>query len=204
MVRLVTTHYVHFFLSDICRAPAGALQISFRNDTYNLTESKREEERLGMAKLILSLPRDQPNIHVAPVSTDPTNPDFTSFNIFDSHTGELLNTFRASSIVEQRKFMAALSGRGPGLFTSEPHSTTSDVDTHSDSSDSATSISSQQLMMRQQMYNSMSRSNQNIAKFLPKSFQEALEKFPSEFYFPNFEVPAPILPGSQLPVYNPS
>ena len=174
------------------------------NDTYNVTESKREEGRSGMAKLILSLSRDQPNIHVAPVSTDPLNPDFTSFNILDSHTGELLNTFRASSIVEQRKFMAALSGRGPGLFSSEPHSTTGDVDTHSDSSDSANSISSQQLMMRQHVYNSMSRGNQNIAKLLPKSFQDALEKFPSEFYFPNFEVPTPILPGSQLPPYSPS
>lgn len=159
-----------------------------------------------MAKLILSLPADKPNIRMAPVSTDPTTLDYTAFNICETQTGELLHTFRANDIVQQRAFMAALGGRGPGLFT-QPQNNCSDSASDRDScrSDSPNGPF-QQLVTRQHIYNSMSQNSQlpEICMRVPKTFQEAIQKFPSEFYFPNSELPSPSLPGVKLPKYNPS
>ena len=162
-----------------------------------------------MAKLILSISKAQPDIHVAPVSTDPLSTDYTAFNVYHTPSGELLNTFRAGDIVEQRRFMAALMGRGPGLF-SQAHSGSEaeeslEANAISIGSAERASPSCQLLTHRQSVYNSMSlKANQNILKFLPNSFQEAIGNFPSEFYFPNLEVPVPSMPGDRLPVYSPS
>ena len=173
---------------------------------YQLTESRREEQS-DMAKLILSFPRDQPNIRVAPVNTDPTTPttpDYTGFNIFHSQTGELLNTFRADDIVQQRGFMAALSSRGSGLF-SQPHNGNDAAESASCTNSVCPSSSprEQAATTRQRAYSSRSQNSelQNLYKLVPKSFEEVVKLFPSEFYFPNFELPTPHLPGVQLPKY---
>ena len=147
-----------------------------------------------MAKLILTLPGDTPSLRTAPISTDPTTSDYTAFSIYHNDTGELLSTFRADDIVQQQGFMAALGGRGPGLFSQQPQQ-------------NSTPLSIQQpALQRQQTYAAMSQNSQRpeICKKVPKTYQEALQKFPSEFYFSNFELPTPRLPGVELPDVDPS
>lgn len=161
---------------------------------YQLTESQGDESH--MAKRIL----EARNIRTVAVSTDATASDFTSFNVYNSQTNELLSSFRAEDIVQQRNFMAALGARGPGLFTQQPKSAVES----SSSTDGNTRI--KHLLQRQQIYNRMSQNSQlsEICRKVPKSFQEVLQMFPSEFYLPNLKLPAPLLPGVRLHDYNPA
>ena len=154
-----------------------------------------------MAKLILTLPTDRPNVRMAPISTDPTTPNYTAFSIHHSQTGELLNTFRADDIVQQRGFMAALGGKDRGLFSQPPHNNPALGD-----KPQSPTTPLQHLALRQHTYNKMSQNSQlpEICKNIPKSFQEAIQKFPNEFYFPNFELATPQLPGVKFPEYNPT
>ena len=68
-------------------------------------------------KAIHSFPTARPNLIVEPLSNDPRHKDFLAFRIVDSETQEEFSRFRASDIVQMRKFMASLGGKGPGLFT---------------------------------------------------------------------------------------
>lgn len=165
-------------------------------DAYQLTES-RGESRSRMAKLILTLPSHTPSLHTAPVSTDPTKSDFTAFNVYDGRTDNLLCTFRANDIVQQRRFMAALGSKGPGLF-SQCNNTTTSANTPN--------TRLQDLVSRQQTFNKMSQNFQvpEVCRNIPKSFEEALQKFPSEYYFQTFELPPHVLPGVTLSHCDPS
>lgn len=73
----------------------------------------------GMEKLVLTFPKTNPDIRVEPVSTDPLNPDFTSFGIFDTDSGDNLCILRADDIVQQRNFMAALGAGALGCTPSQ-------------------------------------------------------------------------------------
>lgn len=153
-----------------------------------------------MAKLILSLPASAPSsVRTSSITTDATSEDYTAFSIHHGQSGELLSTFRAEDIVQQRGFMAALGATGPGLFSRPPQSP--EVRSKSEANTRL-----QQLQHRQKTYNARSQNSQlqQVYKNIPRSFQEALQRFPSEFYFPNLELPAPVLPGEKLPDYKPS
>ena len=152
-----------------------------------------------MAKVILSLPSCQPSsVRAASLSADPKSSDYTAFGIHHGKTGELVNVFRAEDIVVQRRFMAALGSTGPGIFSQPLHCT--EVSTKPRDS------RLQQLLQRQKTYNSRSQNGQltQVYKNVPRSFQEAVQQFPSEFYFPSRELPTPALPGVKLPDYTPS
>ena len=172
-------------------------------DAYQLTESQGKEQS-GMAKLLLSLPTSAPGssgIRTSSLSTDAASEDYTGFSIYRGAlpSGELLSTFRAEDIVQQRGFMAALGATGPGLFSRPPQNSEA-------SSKSGCSARLRQLLHRQKTYNARSQNSQlaEVYKNIPRSFQEALQTFPSEFYFPNSELPSPVLPGVKLQNYDPS
>ena len=97
--------------------------------------------------------------------------------------------------------MAALGATGPGLFSQEPESSAAAA--AASRLPTAAGSRLQQLLQRQQTYNRMKQNSQlpDICRKVPKSFREAVQNFPSEFYFPNFELPAPLLPGVRLPDY---
>ena len=129
----------------------------------------------------MTFPKTNPGIQVEPVSTDPLNPDFTSFGIIDTDSGDDLCVLRADDIVQQRNFMAALGGRGPGLYSqSSDEPETSNEDT--DGSDARS-----ELLRRQTSYNS--RTNKGGVSC--PTYANAVERLPREFYFPNAELPEP-------------
>ena len=153
-----------------------------------------------MEKLVLTFPKTNPGIRVEPISTDPLNPDFTSFSIIDIESGGNLCTLRADDIVQQRNFMAALGGKGPGLY-SQP------VEEEQDASDKGTDAvdGACELLHRQISYNSQTNKD-NVSC---PTYADTVEHLPKEFYFPNTEVSRSSkqlqLTGQELmPLYDPS
>lgn len=173
----------------------------FRQDTYVLTQFALDSKSTRQQKKILTFSKSKPDIAVQPVSKDPRSPNFTAFNIISASSGEILCTLRADDIVQQRKFMAALGGKGPGLFT-QSH------DGQSDTSARAGKQSidlAKELHHRQQSFTSLSNDNSTKQNKLP-TYAGTLEKLPAEFYFPNDSYQQALRSRSSklLPLYNPS
>ena len=131
-----------------------------------------------MEKRILTFPKSNPNIAVESVSSDPLSPNFTAFNVYNSKTNELLGTFRADDIVQQRNFMAALTGKGPGLFTQQK-----DVDALApkEPMDGSANIDTvTERFQKQQSYDSGS----NRVPTTLWSYDKVIDQLSKEFYFP--------------------
>ena len=80
-------------------------------------------KRTGLQKILLSLHKTDPSIIVKalPVQDSHSNTSLTGFAIHDRDNPEnILETFYADDIVQQRNFIAALGGSGPGIFTNHP------------------------------------------------------------------------------------
>ena len=173
---------------------------------YNLSQSKfTVRNRLKLQKLIITrIPRTEPDIVVKALSPDSRSHDFTGFVVHDSHSGDILGTFRADDIVQQRNFMVALGGSGPGLFTQsadDPQEERQNL-LELEQMDEILQADSE-LEARHLMYSSR-RNNCNTN--LP-SYKLCIKQLPGEFYFPqdHREDDMTELPGSaKIPVYNPS
>ena len=164
---------------------------------YHLTRSNRNK-RTDLEKRILTFPKSNPNIAVESVSSDPLSPNFTAFNVYNSKTNELLGTFRADDIVQQRNFMAALTGKGPGLFTQQK-----DVDALApkEPMDGSANIDTvTERFQKQQSYDSGS----NRVPTTLWSYDKVIDQLSKEFYFPEFEVDSLSQLGETLPIYDSS
>ena len=142
------------------------------------------------------MPKRNPQLTIETASNDPLNMDFS---VHDSKTGEDLAAFRADNIVQQRNFMAALGGKGPGLFTQSPNDSLTDSE---DQTESASDGVRKKLLERKKSYEEkrMSARLPHVEKCLP-SYSLAMKHLPKEFYFPDqFEHSSES--GTKLPIYD--
>lgn len=172
---------------------------------YNLSQSKfTVRNRVKLQKLIITrIPRTEPDIIVKALSQDSRSHDFTSFVVHDSHSGDALGTFHADDIVQQRNFMVALGGSGPGLFTQDADDPQEEQNLLELEQMDEILQADSELEARHLMYSSR-RNNSNTN--LP-SYKLCMKQLPGEFYFPEDcgEDKTTELPGSvEIPVYNPS
>ena len=131
------------------------------------------------------------------ITKDTSSRDFTAFNVYDTATGNLLGMFRAEDIVQQRNFVAALGGNGPGLFTQ-----------HSDDTLEVTVLvdgpPKNELFRRQLSYDSR-RSNRTRSRHQCPSYNATMACLPKEFYMPE-GISSPTVklqfPGEPLPIYS--
>ena len=165
---------------------------------YHILKSRSTRTRTSdVQKRILTVPKSNPNIYLETATNDPSSQDFTAFNVFDTATGNLLGMFRAEDIVHQRNFMAALGGKGPGLFTQNSDDTleiTVLVD----------GPPNNELFKRQNSYDSR-RSNRTRSRMRCPSYIATMAHLPREFYLPE-GVTSPTVklefPGEPLTIYN--
>ncbi len=154
-----------------------------------------------MDKLIIrNIPQNNPSILVSPLHRDTaTGHDLTSFMISNATTNETLGIFHADDIVQQRNFMVALGGSGPGLFTQNQGDKVEedlavgleDID-HPSSSPMECEVRARQLTYDSQSNNSMHS--------LP-SYEWSMQQLPAEFYFSDKRTVQ--IQGTQIPIYNP-
>lgn len=168
---------------------------------FNFSQSKSTvRNRLGLQKLIITrIPRTDPDITLKPLSQDAESKDFTGFEVHDSHSDAILGTFRAEDIVQQRNFMAALGGSGPGLFTQTPDNSTRE-DTCDQAKEGLLQIECE-LEARHLMYDSQVN---YYAAALP-SYEQTMKQLPKEFYFPqDYRTGSAKFSESEISVYDPS
>ena len=175
-----------------------------QQNLYNFLQSKSTiRNRLGLQKLIITrIPRTDPDISLKPLSQDAKSQDFTGFEVQDSHSDTILGTFRADDIVQQRNFMAALGGKGPGLFTQTPdNSTREDTLIDCDQAKEDLLQIECELEARHLMYDS--QVNYRTAA-LP-SYEQTMKQLPKEFYFPrDYRTDSAKFPESEISIYDPS
>lgn len=171
-------------------------------DVYHLTRSQPSKQT-DLEKRILTFSKDDPKLRVEPVSSDPTSPDFTAFNIFSSQTGELLYTFRAEDIVQQRNFMVALGGKGPGLFSQPEIDDIEDVVSDNLPAMHRAVSNASDLSQRQNSYNEMAN-EPSTRHITPPSYDNILNQLPVEFYFAGYAQPTPRTSSILLPPYDPA
>lgn len=95
--------------------------------------------------------------------------------------------------------MAALAGKGPGLFTQQ---TDVDAVTPDEASDGPANIDTgTELFQNQHSYNAGINSFSRVPTTL-QSYEEVMDQLPKEFYFPDIEVASPTCPGESLPIYD--
>ncbi len=164
---------------------------------YHVLKAKSTTSRtFNVHKRLLTVPKSTPNIYLDTFGKDPTNRDFMSFNVCDTLTGEILCMFRAENIVQQRNFMAALGGKGPGLFTQNSDDTL-EITMLTDGP------ATNELFTRQQSYDNRSnryRSTRSIRKV--PSYVASMVKLSREFYLPEDICQAIVkidFPGEPLP-----
>lgn len=150
---------------------------------YSLLQSKSTPaNRVKLQKLIITgIPSAAPDITVKALSQNPHSQDFTGFKVQDSKSDFLLGTFRADDIVQQRNFMAALGGSGPGLFTQSPDDTLHrNTESEHESVHGPRHVECELLRARQVGYDSHVN---NCTTILP-SYESTMRHLPREFYFP--------------------
>jgi hypothetical protein len=106
--------------------------------------------------------------------------DFTGFVVHDSLSGDVLGTFRADDIVQQRNFMVALGGCGPGLFTQSTESQQEEQNSLELSQVDGIVQDDAKLESRHLLYDSRLNDCYNIE--LP-SYKSCMKQLPNEFYF---------------------
>ena len=175
---------------------------------YYLSQSKSSpKKQTNLEKRIITIPKSHPNLQVEPLSIDPLSNNFTGFAVRNSKTGELLGTFRAEDIVQQRNFMAALGGKGPGLFTHSADGVDSQFETDPISStDAPDGISLNELTLRQQGFEKQASI---IDKKQIPSYEYTMEIMSSEYYLPEWMKGATSQVGlplqcEALPIYDAS
>ena len=162
-----------------------------------------------MEKRIITIPKLSPNLLTEPISTDPTKEMFTAFNVYDSETKELLGAFHADDIVQQRNFMVALTGKGPGLFTQHLDNTLDETLVQPDVPHNHVSSGCSELLMRQQSYDRMTNLSLK-GHFEPPSYSAIMVDTPKEYYSPSPDGHCSTdeelrkFPGQLLPVYDAS
>ena len=171
---------------------------------YYLTQSKSSpKKRTNLEKRIIEIPKSNHHLQVDHVSTDPLSQDFTAFTISNSKTREILGTFRADDIVQQRNFMAALGGKGAGLFTQNAEET--HFTDHGVSSPTSSEGSFSQLTAWHQRFDGHPTSATDKKQIL--SYEYTMRTMSSEYYLPehmrvnNSQTPLPIL-SDPLPIYD--
>lgn len=117
------------------------------------------------------------------MSQNPCSQDFTGFTVHDSKSNDILGTFRADDIVQQRNFMAALGGKGPGLFTQSSGDSSEAAPVqlaHGSSLVGREESSKLQIRVRQVAFDS--RTN-DCTGFLP-DYKRTVRNLAKEFYYP--------------------
>ena len=96
----------------------------------------------------------------------------------------LLGTFRADEIVQQRNFMAALGGKGPGVFTQNPDGSPQQGEGVSEQEhvDGMKRAESTDMLARKVAYDSHVNGSANASN--SPSYEWTMEHFPREFYHP--------------------
>ena len=169
-----------------------------RPNIYHLLKSKSTLKTTSdIHRRILTVPRSHPNIFIDTIG--PSNRDPLSFNVCDTATGKVLCMFRAENVVQQRNFMAALGGKGPGLFTQNSDDTL-EITVLSDGPPT------NELFTRQRSYDMRSnryRSSRSRSKV--PSYLATMTQLSKEFYLPE-GVRQVIMdidyPGENLPTYS--
>lgn len=177
-----------------------------QQNLYNFSQSKfTVRNRIKLQKLIITrIPRTEPDVVVRSVSQDAGSKDFTSFVVQDSVSANVLGTFHAEDIVQQRNFMAALGGSGPGLFTQSADDTLEEENSlELQQVDGILQVQCE-LEARHLIYSS--RLNNYDASLL--NYECSMKRLPKEFYFPheyrgNRET-RPGVSDSEIPVYDPT
>lgn len=149
-----------------------------------MSQSKStEKERVKVQKLVVSrIPRTEPDIKVHPLTQDPHSRDFTSFTVKDSVSDIVLGTFRADDIVQQRNFMAALGGCGPGLFTQSARDVVDNDEVFDQEQTDKPLLQTEcELETRQMTYDC--HVNCSPVSVVP-SYENTMKQLPKEFYYP--------------------
>lgn len=170
-----------------------------RPNIYHLLKSKSTlNTASNVHRRLLTVPRSHPNIYIDTFGKDPSNKDFLSFNVCNTATGDVLCMFRAENVVQQRNFMAALGGKGPGLFTQNSDDTL-EISVLPDGPPTS------ELFTRQRSYDMRSnrhRSTRNMGKV--PSYLSTMAQLSREFYLPEGSCQTIMdtdYPGESLPVY---
>lgn len=184
-----------------------------RQYIYHLSQSKSTSaNRTRLQKIIVSMPRIDPDIHVKAMDCQDTqSKNYTGFTIHDSTSNDaLLETFYADDIVQQRNFMVALGGRGPGLFTQCPDDRLQDNTTTEQEVDQCEDElffrrESCDLLARQMAYDFQFIHNRMSNANLP-TYQWTMQHMPGEFYHLQGErdIPCHNLPIPALPIFDPN
>ena len=149
-----------------------------------------------MQKLLFSMPRTNPDIRVEAVGQDPLSLDYTGFSVLDSTSNEVLGRFHADDIFQQRNFMVALGGSGPGLFTQSPDDTLEE--NRVSETEGSLHAECDELLMRKLAYDS----RLNLIDIDLPSYEWTMKNLPGEFYFSQGIGKDIDLPGPELPIYN--
>ena len=158
--------------------------------------------------LLYAFPKSNPSIAVEVLSNDPKSKDFLGFRIFNSDTNEEISRFRAKNIVELRKFMASLGGRGEGLFTKKTDSNAVPIETTPGQWD-VIHASKDELHERQNAFDRHACQTLDIlfeAQDSTVLYTESVNQLPMAFYFPEGAAVSPhsALVDKALPMYDPN
>ena len=167
---------------------------------YHLSQSKStSKNRTGLQKILITMPKVNPDICIEALSQDPLSREYTGFTIHDSITNNNLGTFHAEDIVQQRNFMVALGGRGPGLFTQNTDNTSEEISLFNKEQPYISIPTNCELLERQLSYDSQWRYS---ITDLP-SYECSMKHLPGEYYFSQEYKALSQFPASELPVFNP-
>ena len=170
----------------------------------------------GMSRtLIHSFPAANPSVAVEPLSNDPRSDDFLAFRIVNTITRQELSRFRAKDIVQMRRFMISLGGRGKGLFTKK-----TGEDNPVEAQHGLWDVlhpSEDELVQRQQVFEEHGKKgggSENISRpsDTPPSYMETVKQLPFGFYFSGdtgVNLPTDVqrqlaFPGTAMPIFDPS
>ena len=165
-----------------------------------------------MQKIIVSMPRIDPDIHVKALDCQDTqSKNYTGFTMHDSSSNDaILETFYADDIMQQRNFMVALGGSGLGLFTQRPDDMLQDNTVTVQEFDQSENVSffrsgSCDLLARQAAYDSLLIHNKMPRANLP-TYEWTMQHMPGEFYHlqDNRNSYSLNLPSLTLPIYEPN
>lgn len=177
-----------------------------QQNVYNLSQSKSSpKDRVQLQTLIIRrIPKVNPNIRVEALSQNTQSHDFTGFVIHDCDSNAILETFRADDIVQQRNFMAALGGTGPGIFTQNPGETLEEsIATELEQIDGSLHVECE-LHARQLVFDS----HVNNCSIVLPSYEWTVAHLPKEFYFPqdcqNEDEGAIEFAGTDISFYSPA
>ena len=169
-----------------------------------------------LRKSLHSFPTANPNVMVEPLSCDPSSPDFMAFRIVNTETQQELSRFRAKDIVQMRRFMTSLGGKGEGLYTKKTDKGDAPVEAQHGHWD-VLHPSEDELVQRQLIFEEHSKKQEGVESIFrppdaPLSYAETVQQLPFGFYYPkDMGVKLPIdvkrelaFPGTAMTIYDPA